>query len=162
MSWVCTNCSTSNDDTATSCAVCGMSRSSSSEVVETEESKIFFSNFDAFKYAIKKMFSKSSAPKKEKKADRRTESLPPPATSDSSETTKAKKPRKPLFGSAYASPWPEHKIEFDKAVIQSKGFVRSERETLNGVNGYMFYREVGTSQFIRVEMALIQKMARKI
>ena len=62
----------------------------------------------------------------------------------------------------FDEPWPEHKIEFDKTVIESKGFVGLVRKNMNGVNGYEFIRSTGIRQFIRVEMILIQKMAKRI
>lgn len=162
MSWVCTNCSTSNEDSVTACTVCGMSRSTRTESSETEECKVFFSGFEAFKYSFKKMFSGSTEAKKEKKPKKKRESLPSSDDEARVEAPKVKKPRKPLFGSPFAEPWPEHKIKFDVHAIEGKGFVSSERESLNGVNGYKFYRADETTQFIRVEMALIQKMAHKI
>lgn len=61
----------------------------------------------------------------------------------------------------FAEPWPEHKIEFDTAVIMAKGYIASVQKTINGINGYEFIRSNGTRQFIRVEMVLIQKMACK-
>ena len=63
---------------------------------------------------------------------------------------------------SFAEPWPEHNIEFDTAVMISKGYVSSIRKTMNGINGYEFVRANGNRQFIRVEMVIIQKMARKI
>lgn len=61
----------------------------------------------------------------------------------------------------FAAPWPEHSIEFDEGAIKAKGYIRVEQQTLGGVNGYNFIRPDGTSQFIRAEMAVIQKMAKK-
>lgn len=58
-------------------------------------------------------------------------------------------------------PWPEHKIAFDMAAIRAKGFVSFARKTLGGVNGYEFTKADGTKQFIRAEMVVIQKMAKK-
>ena len=65
-------------------------------------------------------------------------------------------------GSAFADPWPEHKIEFDTATIIAKGYVASVQKTMNGINGYEFVRANGVRQFIRVEMIIMQKMARKV
>lgn len=62
----------------------------------------------------------------------------------------------------FVAPWPEHSIEFDADAIKARGYVRTEQETLGGVKGYKFIRADGTSQFIRVEMVLIQKMAKKL
>lgn len=61
-----------------------------------------------------------------------------------------------------AEPWPEHKIVFDNDAIKAKGYVGFERKTMGGVNGYEFIRSDGTRQFIRVEMVVIQKMAKKV
>lgn len=68
----------------------------------------------------------------------------------------------PPPGGKFAPPWPEHKIRFDIDAIKAKGFVRSEQYTLNGIKGYNFIRADGKSQFILVEMVLIQKMAKKL
>jgi hypothetical protein len=51
---------------------------------------------------------------------------------------------------------------FDTAAITAKGYVSFARATLSGINGYEFVRTNGTRQFLRVEMVLMQKMARKI
>ena len=59
-------------------------------------------------------------------------------------------------------PWPEHKIEFDEAKIKEKGYIKVEQSTAAGVNGYKFTKVNGASQFIRVEMVIIQKMAKKV
>jgi len=59
-------------------------------------------------------------------------------------------------------PWPEHKIVFDMDAIKAKGYVGFERKSMGGVNGYEFVRSNGTKQFIRVEMVIIQKMAKKV
>lgn len=64
--------------------------------------------------------------------------------------------------SGFADPWPEHKIEFDTAAIIAKGYVATVQKTMNGINGYEFIRANGNRQFIRVEMIIIQKMARKV
>lgn len=76
-----------------------------------------------------------------KKTDGDTLPPPPPTSSD---------------------PWPEHKIVFDMDAIKAKGYVGFERKSMGGVNGYEFVRSNGTKQFIRVEMVIIQKMAKKV
>lgn len=57
-------------------------------------------------------------------------------------------------------PWPEHSIVFDVDQIKRKGYSRIERMSMGGVNGYSCIKADGTSQFIRIEMLLIQKMAK--
>lgn len=77
----------------------------------------------------------------------------------------AKKKAEPIVIPADVSasdPWPEHKVTFDMDVVKAKGYVGFERKSMGGVNGYEFIRANGTRQFIRVEMAIIQKMAKKI
>lgn len=59
-------------------------------------------------------------------------------------------------------PWPEHSIAFDADAIKSRGYARCERQVMNGVNGYNFVRADGGNRFIRPEIILLQKMARKI
>ena len=63
---------------------------------------------------------------------------------------------------SFCEPWAEHNIEFDPEGIRAKGFVRSEQTTLGGVNGYNFYTADGSARFIRAEMAVIQKLAKKL
>ena len=166
MGWVCTNCSTSNEDSESCCAVCGAERPTRGEIAEreSEELKVVFSDFDAFKESVKSFFARLSSVKREKKP-RTKKAKPKKSESVVSKPAKEKKPKKakkPLFGSPFATPWPEHKVKFDTSVIESKGFVRSERESLNGVNGYRFYKADDSSQFIRIEMAIIQKLANKV
>ena len=58
-------------------------------------------------------------------------------------------------------PWPEHSIEFDLDTMKAKGYVSVNRETLGGVKGYQFVRSDGNKQFLRVEMVLLQKLAKE-
>ena len=62
----------------------------------------------------------------------------------------------------FAEPWPEHKIELIPDVIKRKGYVGLSQATKDGIKGYELFRPDGSGQFIRVEMLLIQKMARKL
>lgn len=62
----------------------------------------------------------------------------------------------------FVDPYPEHNIEFDMDTIISKGFVASAHKTMNGINGYEFIRTNGHRQFMRVEMLIIMKMAKKL
>ena len=161
MCWVCTNCSTSNEDSESCCAVCGAERLTRDEITEreSEELKVVFSGFDAFKESVKSFFARLSSVKREKKPrPKKSESV----VSKPAKEKKPKKAKKTLIGSPFATPWPEHKVKFDASVIERKGSVRSERESLNGVNGYRFYKADDSSQFIRIEMAIIQKMANKV
>ena len=109
-------------------------------------------------------------PKREKPATKT------PAKTTAKTPAKVEKPKKPVTETTapvdkaparsvpggLASPWPEHKIRFDPAVIDAKGFVSSEQETLGGVHGYRFYKADGSSQFIRAEMAIVQRMAQRV
>jgi len=61
-----------------------------------------------------------------------------------------------------ADPWPEHNVKFDKSVMNSKGFLKLEKQSLNGVNGYQLTRTNGATQFMRIEMLVIQKIAIKL
>ena len=66
-------------------------------------------------------------------------------------------------GVLICAPWPEHKIVFDEAKIDEKGYSKVEQSTLNGVKGYIFTeKETGTTRFLRVEMVINQKMAKKV
>lgn len=62
----------------------------------------------------------------------------------------------------FDSPWPEHKVEFDISAIKSRGYVGCSKKTMGDVKGYMFDKADGTQQFIRIEMVLVQKMAKKL
>lgn len=62
----------------------------------------------------------------------------------------------------YAAPWPGQHICFDPDAIRARGYVRSAQTVLGGVQGYTFYKADGTGQFMRQEMLLIQKLARKV
>ena len=62
----------------------------------------------------------------------------------------------------FDSPWPEHGIEFDNDVIKARGFIGVKQDTMNGIKGYRFIKSDGNSQFIRIEMVLIQKLAKKL
>lgn len=59
-------------------------------------------------------------------------------------------------------PWPEHNIAFDMDAVRAKGFVGLVRKTMGDINGYEFTKSDGTKQFIRAEMVVIQKMAKKV
>ena len=64
--------------------------------------------------------------------------------------------------SGFAEPWPEHNIVFDEAALRAKDYVGSERKTMSGVNGYELVRTGGARQFLRVEMLVMLKMAKRI
>ena len=170
MSWICPNCSNSNEDTQVNCFVCGMDRPSAVADSDSCEGKIVFSNFEAFSESIKGLFRhKRSKRKTSESSDEPSESVKSsksgktqPAKPEKEPKTLKPKKSKKYFESDFAKPWPEHNIKFDTDVIKSKGFVRSEQMVMNGINGYCFYKEDGVSQFIRVEMVLIQKMAVKV
>ena len=68
----------------------------------------------------------------------------------------------PVITEGVCDPWPEHNVTFDADQIKRKGYSRIERKTMGGVNGYSCIKADGTSQFIRIEMLLIQKMAKKV
>lgn len=165
MSWVCPNCSNSNDEEQTSCFVCGMDRPASSAVSLSSEDdcKIVFLNFEAFKKSLRKLFrrrpdktgSSEIGVTKPTKTERATK-----LERGKVEKPKTKKAKR--FTSDFAKPWPEHKIKFDSAAIRAKGYIRSEQKSMGGINGYYFYKEDGTGQFIRLEMLLVQKMAHKV
>lgn len=164
MSWVCPNCSNPNEETHTKCFVCGMERPAARVETDSEEGKIVFSDFEAFSESIKSFFrSKPSKDKTDVTSEDRPRKEPKPRREKTPKVAEEKKPKKSILSKAnFAKPWPEHKIKFDVPTIKDKGYVRSEQKCLGGVNGYCFYKEDGSSQFIRVEMVLIQKMAHKV
>ena len=64
MSWVCLNCSSSNEEESTRCAVCGYDRPTERELLEREtdviEGKIVFSEFAVIKESVKNFFKSVS------------------------------------------------------------------------------------------------------
>ena len=167
MSWVCPNCSNTNDEGQEKCFVCGMDRPTRSIGTEPEDYKIVFSDMEAFSESIKYFFRKKPSVSMTAISEETPAEPPKPskAISRAGEDKPGRKTRALSIGtpsSEFAKPWPEHKIKFDTATIKEKGYVRSEQKTMGGVNGYCFYKEDGSNQFIRVEMLLVQKMARKL
>ncbi len=75
---------------------------------------------------------------------------------------KNKEDQQAAVAKGFAKPWPEHGIEFDKKALKSMGYVSSEQTVLSGVKGYTFYKEDGSGRFLRSEMLVVQKMARKV
>lgn len=63
---------------------------------------------------------------------------------------------------AVCAPWAEHAIELDPEMIRRKGYAGIAQGTMSGINGYHLLRSDGSRQFIRVEMLIIQRMARRI
>ncbi len=162
MSWVCSNCSSTNADDKTLCTVCGAAHPVSSEEPTVVEGKIVFSDFAVWKENRKNFFKGvASIPKKVKKLFKRS---PKPRTETEAPTRKkrerSEKPKK--VKSSFAKPWAEHNIKFDVDAIKAKGFVRSEQTTMGTVKGYTFYKPDGTNQFIKVEMLIVLRLAKKI
>ncbi len=62
----------------------------------------------------------------------------------------------------FAAPWPEHKIAFDRDALKAKGYVSSVRKTQDGINGYEFTQSDGIKRFIRAEMCVMLKIAKKV
>ena len=171
MSWLCSNCSSSNTEKETSCFVCGAERKSKSSkskppkpepvtateeepaasaVLKTDERK---SVFGSLREKLDKWFGTED--KTETKATEAPEVKPAePAVKRETSRTRSR--------STFASPWPEHNIVFDKDMIKAKGYVGVEQKTMDGYRGYRFCKADGTSRFMRVEMVIVQKMARKV
>lgn len=168
MSWVCPNCSTSNDDTAEECFVCGTERSEAERTAATGETaagKIVFSDFQAFKESLKRIFGKKRREKEPvfdiEEIPDDTRSIPPETERPERKTPKPKEIKAHRAASGFAPPWPEHDIEFDIDAIKSKGYVRSEQEMSEDIKGYRFYHADGSDRFIRKETALLIKLAKK-
>lgn len=171
MSWVCSNCSNSNEEESTCCAVCGYDRPTESHVREHErkpevvEGKIVFSDFAVIKESIKGFFNSIGrlGTKISNKIKTASSERPPREPREPRERVKpAKREKTPRVKKGFAKPWPEHNIKFDVDVIKGKGFVRSERTEMNAIKGYRFYKANGTSQFIRVDMLVVLHMARRV
>ncbi len=108
---------------------------------------------------IKQLFGKM----KRSRGEVVTRERPPRARREKAPRVRREKPpKKKKVKNSYAKPWPEHHIKFDKEALQAKGYVRSEQETMGSIHGYRLYRADDSSQFIRMEMLLVQKLAVKL
>lgn len=192
MTWLCPVCSTSNVDDNTECLVCGTlkpalsgksksgslsvsSKKSSKKVKKSDdkECKVVFSMFSDIGESVKSFFSgfgssMEDIPEDEVAEVKKTSSKDKVISKTKDKSSKKKPKAEPVKETSGtdssltgSSPWPEHSIEFDEDVIASKGYVRYEQAVLDGIRGYKFYK-ADRCQFIRVEMVLIQKLARKI
>ena len=176
MSWLCSNCSTSNEEKNTCCDVCGCDRPTEEyvpeRVPEVVEGQVVFSDFAVIKESVKGFFV--SAAKISRKVVEKIKSLSSKLPSrerrekkraprESRERIKPPK-REKVFRRKkdLTKPWPEHSIRFDADTIRSKGFVRWERAEMKSVKGYTFYTEDGTSRFIMVDMLLVLGMANSV
>lgn len=181
MSWVCSNCSNSNEEESTCCAVCGYDRPTESHVREREcepevvEGKIVFSDFAVIKESVKGFFGsiakigtkigtkiKNISTERPPREPRERVRAPREPRERRERVKPPKREKAPRIKKGFAKPWPEHNIKFDIDIIKGKGFVRSERTEMNAVKGYTFYKSDGSRQFIRVEMIIVMRMARKL
>lgn len=158
MGWMCPNCSNVNEESSVKCFACGVTRpSETTDAFPSTKGSVVFSDFAAWKESKKQFFRRICNPLRVKRSKADTS-----APKKAAKLSKKKKSKKWAGSGDFAKPWEDHSIKFDVDIIKSKGYVRSERKELNCVKGYMFYRADGSSQFIRVEMVLIQKMAYKL
>jgi hypothetical protein len=175
MSWVCLNCSTSNEDSDTCCYVCGYDRPTDTRTREREpevvEGKIVFSTFSVIVESAKETFRtvgkffrkiKEKIARRERPPRELREKEDPPREESRERITPPRREEDPRLGGDLAMPWSEHAIRFHTDVIESKGYVRFERSELNGIKGYTFYKADGSGQFIRVDMLVMLKMASRL
>ena len=172
MSWVCSNCSTANEEESTCCTVCGYDRPTDTRARDSEavEGKIVFSDFAVMKESVKALFQsvssvgakiKNAAKERPPRESRKKASAPRSPCEPKVRVKTSKKERAPRIKSGFAKPWPEHNIKFDVDFIKNKGFVRSEQTEMNGIKGYTFYKADGKGQFIRAEMLIVLHMAHR-
>ena len=178
MSWICPNCSTSNDDAQTECFVCGAAKPAgtarsggsgrvSDPEAPSEHEHVVFSSFDAFKTTVKSIFGGKKKPPKEpgepkekkKKEKKERKKKEPERTEETREEKIVTPPEEAV--EVFESPWPEHKIVFHIDVLKAKGYVSMTRTTLNGVNGYKLIRADKSERFMRADTAVALKMAEK-
>ncbi len=122
---------------------------------EIRDTAIAFSDWEAIRL--------SSLLRREERKRKRLEKERTAAAAEAAAVAEAasEKPETPRASGDFAGAWPGQRIIFDEAVIRKKGYVRSVQTVLSGVQGYTFYKEDGTGQFLRPEMLLVQKMAHK-
>ncbi len=124
-----------------------------------EETAIAFSDWEAVRLSFRLKREDRKKKKEEREETTVIEKAGPDIVPDFKKTDIPK--AVPKETGDFAEPWPGQHLAFDLKVIREKGYVRSVRTTLSGVQGYTFYKEDGTGQFLRPEMLVIQKMAHK-
>lgn len=79
-----------------------------------------------------------------------------------SSATPSASPSAGTTAGGFCEAWPEHRMVFDETAIRARGYVRSEQCEVSGIKGYYFYRANGRQDFIKDNLALMFKMARRI
>ena len=156
MSWVCSNCSSNNDDSVSACTICGAERPPYTTYPESTEGKVVFSAFDVMKENAKNTFQSigrgcKAIGKVAKKVGSGLVTLGGKAVdgiknlkekmsaakaeraSTEAATTKKKKKKKATLGlNPFETPWPEHSIELDVPALKEKGY-----NPINQIVGYI-------------------------
>ena len=169
MSWKCPVCSASNSDTVTVCRVCDYdnTRTALREGSSSESScNVVYSTMDyllAFFSGRKKQekpIVKRDTKDKRDRTDRSDRSYRNKTLGkDEDRKRKTDKPKRVAMGAF--SPWPEHGIVIDDKVMHEKGYTRIERSTRGDINGYMLFKDDGSSKFMRDNVLLLIKIAKK-
>ena len=149
MSWVCPVCSNTNDDGSSECMVCGHTKVISK--IETKDEyksvrtcSVVYSVFEYIDKSFKDKPIKSKPIKKEKTS-----------IVDKPKTKKISKSSEDFL------PWEGHNISIDFDVLKEKGYKKIERSEMSGVKGYKLIKNDDSNQFIRKEMLIVQKIAKK-
>ena len=148
MSWVCPICSNTNEDDLSECYVCGHIK-----IVTTVDDKGSEKTsasctvvYSVFEY-IDKYFKDKSEKKKVKAKEK--------------PSSKEKViPKKKIGKSDKFVPWEEHAITIDYDVLKGKGYKQIEKSELGGVKGYKLIKDDESSQFVRKEILILQKIAK--
>ena len=185
MSWVCSNCSSNNDDSVSVCTICGAERPPYTTYPESTEGKVVFSAFDVMKENAKNTFQSlgrgcKAIGKVAKKVgsglvtlggkavdgiknlkEKMSAAKAERASTEAAKTKKKKKKKATLGLNPFETPWPEHSIELDVPALKEKGYVKLEKTELNSVKGYYVYKDDENRQFMRAEMLVVFKLAKK-
>ena len=149
MSWKCPVCSSINEDSLGECFVCGTTK----VVGYTKDSKASDRSCTVV-YSVFEYLSSYFRNKPKKKADGYVKKKASKAKTDS---VKIEKKRGDSF-----SPWEGHSISIDYDVLKEKGYKQIEKSEMSGIKGYKLIKNDGNCQFVKKEMLIIQRIAKKV
>ena len=82
------------------------------------------------------------------------------AKRDNVKTPQSPRPTESL---TLCTPWPEHSIRFNEAILKKKGYIRVDRKDLNGKKGYFLYRSLTeTPSFFDLQKLMMLQYAKYV